>query len=210
MKRISLIITILFITASTFYQGSKLYGWSGMYIAPKISYFPQEVSRSVWRHYAGGGIAAGFDFFRLTDPYPLPFRLELEYIGRLLATNTAFTFHSVMAGVYYDLNLFYVRAHELDTLTTKGVYTTKRPFMTLYLSMHLGAQIAYQITERGGSAFIQTNTGISRTSILFAIGAGFAVHITSWFALDLGYRVVLGPGFRYGNEVLLSFRFTRP
>ena len=57
---------------------------------------------------------------------------------------------------------------------------------------------------------IQTNSGVSRTTILFGAGLGFAWHVYSWFTLDLGYRAVLGPGFKMANEVLLSFRFTKP
>ena len=131
-------------------------------------------------------------------------------MGRALATNADTTIHSVMFGAYYDLNLFYVRASELDTLSTKKVYTTKRPFMSIYIGMHLGAKIGYNVTDKGDMGLIQTNSGVSRTTILFGAGLGFAWHIYSWFTLDLGYRAVLGPGFKMANEVLLSFRFTKP
>ena len=151
----------------------------------------------------------GFDLFRLKT-YPIPLRVEFEYMGRALATNMDATIHSVMFGAYYDLNLFYVRASELDTLSTKKVYTTKRPFMSIYIGMHLGAKIGYNVTDRGDIGLIQTNSGVSRTTILFGAGLGFAWHIYSWFTLDLGYRAVLGPGFKMANEVLLSFRFTKP
>lgn len=131
-------------------------------------------------------------------------------MGRALATNADATIHSVMFGAYYDLNLFYVRASELDTLSTKKVYTTKRPFMSIYIGMHLGAKIGYNVTDRGDIGLIQTNSGVSRTTILFGAGLGFAWYIYSWFTLDLGYRAILGPGFKMANEVLLSFRFTKP
>ena len=214
MKRMTLIIAFIFIAISAFYQGSKSYAYyydfEGMYLAPKISYYPENLAGRIWNHYAGAGVAAGFDLFRLKSPYPIPVRVEFEYMGRILGTNRDATIHSVMFGAYYDLNLFYVRASELDTLSTKKVYTTKRPFMSLYLSMHLGAKIGYNITDRGEMGTIQTNAGVSRTSVLFAVGGGFAWHVYSWFTVDLGYRAVLGPGFRYANEVLLSFRFTKP
>lgn len=212
MKRISSILTILFITVSIFYQGSKVYGYAfeGLYIAPKIVYSPENPSGRIWNHYAGAGVSVGYDLFRLKDPYPIPIRVELEYIGRALVTNADATIHSVMFGAYYDLNLFYVRASELDTLSTKKVYTTKRPFMSIYIGIHLGAKIGYNVTDRGDIGLIQTNSGVSRTTILFGAGLGFAWHVYSWLTLDLGYRAILGPGFKMANEVLLSFRFTKP
>ena len=209
MKRMTLIITFIFIAISTFYQGNKGYAFDfeGMYLAPKISYYPENPVGKIWNHYLGAGVAAGFD---LLKTYPIPLRVEFEYMGRALATNMDATIHSVMFGAYYDLNLFYVRASELDTLSTKKVYTTKRPFMSIYIGMHLGAKIGYNVTDRGDIGLIQTNSGVSRTTILFGAGLGFAWHIYSWFTLDLGYRAVLGPGFKMANEVLLSFRFTKP
>lgn len=207
MKRMTLIITFIFIAISTFYQGNKGYAFDfeGMYLAPKISYYPENPVGKIWNHYLGAGVAAGFDLFRLKT-YPIPLRVEFEYMGRALATNMDATIHSVMFGAYYDLNLFYVRASELDTLSTKKVYTTKRPFMSIYIGMHLGAKIGYNVTDRGDIGL----SGVSRTTILFGAGLGFAWHIYSWFTLDLGYRAVLGPGFKMANEVLLSFRFTKP
>lgn len=207
MKRMTLIITFIFIAISTLYQGNKGYAFDfeGMYLAPKISYYPENPVGKIWNHYLGAGVAAGFDLFRLKT-YPIPLRVEFEYMGRALATNADATIHSVMFGAYYDLNLFYVRASELDTLSTKKVYTTKRPFMSIYIGMHLGAKIGYNVTDRGDIG----NSGVSRTTILFGAGLGFAWHIYSWFTLDLGYRAVLGPGFKMANEVLLSFRFTKP
>lgn len=207
MKRMTLIIAFIFIAISTLYQGNKGYAFDfeGMYLAPKISYYPENPVGKIWNHYLGAGVAAGFDLFRLKT-YPIPLRVEFEYMGRALATNMDATIHSVMFGAYYDLNLFYVRASELDTLSTKKVYTTKRPFMSIYIGMHLGAKIGYNVTDRGDIG----NSGVSRTTILFGAGLGFAWHIYSWFTLDLGYRAVLGPGFKMANEVLLSFRFTKP
>lgn len=209
MKRMTLIIAFIFIAISTFYQGNKGYAFDfeGMYLAPKISYYHENPVGKIWNHYLGAGVAAGFDLFRT---YPIPLRVEFEYMGRALVTNADATIHSVMFGAYYDLNLFYVRASELDTLSTKKVYTTKRPFMSIYIGMHLGAKIGYNVTDRGDIGLIQTNSGVSRTTILFGAGLGFAWHIYSWFTLDLGYRAVLGPGFKMANEVLLSFRFTKP
>ena len=210
MKRMTLIITFIFIAISTLYQGNKGYAFDfeGMYLAPKISYYPENPVGKIWNHYLGAGVAAGFDLFRLKT-YTIPLRVEFEYMGRALATNADATIHSVMFGAYYDLNLFYVRASELDTLSTKKVYTTKRPFMSIYIGMHLGAKIGYNVTDRGDIGLIQT-TGVSRTTILFGAGLGFAWHIYSWFTLDLGYRAILGPGFKMANEVLLFFRFTKP
>lgn len=207
MKRMTLIIAFIFIAISTLYQGNKGYAFDfeGMYLAPKISYYPENPVGKIWNHYLGAGVAAGFDLFRLKT-YPIPLRVEFEYMGRALATNMDATIHSVMFGAYYDLNLFYVRASELDTLSTKKVYTTKRPFMSIYIGMHLGAKIGYNVTDRGDIGL----SGVSRTTILFGAGLGFAWHIYSWFTLDLGYRAVLGPGFKMANEVLLSFRFTKP
>lgn len=207
MKRMTLIIAFIFIAISTFYRGNKGYAFDfeGMYLAPKISYYPENPVGKIWNHYLGAGVAAGFDLFRLKT-YPIPLRVEFEYMGRALATNMDATIHSVMFGAYYDLNLFYVRASELDTLSTKKVYTTKRPFMSIYIGMHLGAKIGYNVTDRGDIGL----SGVSRTTILFGAGLGFAWHIYSWFTLDLGYRAVLGPGFKMANEVLLSFRFTKP
>lgn len=213
MKRLISILTFLFITVSIFYQGSKAYAiddFSGLYIAPKINYYPESMPGRIWNHYAGAGVAVGYDLFRLKDPFPIPVRVELEYIGRVLATNTDVTIHSVMAGVYYELNLFHVRASELDTLTTKSVYTTKRPFMAIYLGMKIGAKIGHEVTDSYTGGSIQTNMGVSRTSVLFGVGGGLAWHVTSWFTLDLGYMAILGPGFRFANDVLLSFRFTKP
>ena len=207
MKRMTLIIAFIFIAISTLYQGNKGYAFDfeGMYLAPKISYYPENPVGKIWNHYLGAGVAAGFDLFRLKT-YPIPLRVEFEYMGRALATNMDATIHSVMFGAYYDLNLFYVRASELDTLSTKKVYTTKRPFMSIYIGMHLGAKIGYNVTDRGDIGL----SGVSRTTILFGAGLGFAWHIYSWFTLDLGYRAVLGPCFKMANEVLLSFRFTKP
>ena len=221
MKRISSILTILFITVSIFYQGSKVYGYAfeGLYIAPKIVYSPENPSGRIWNHYAGGGVSLGYDLFRLKDPYPIPVRVELEYIGRLLAANTRVAIHSVTAGIYYDLNLFHVRASELDTLTTRSVYTTKRPFMAIYVGLNIGARIGY-ITDEPTSAgntnigLMQIRTGTSTTTLYFGVGLGFAWHVTSWFTLDLGYRFVLGQqqmfGYKSAHDVLLSFRFTKP
>ncbi len=219
MKRISFILTFLFITASIFYQGSKVYGYAfeGLYIAPKIDYYPENPSGRIWNHYAGAGVSVGYDLFRLKDPYPIPVRVELEYIGRLLATNTRVAIHSVSAGIYYDLNLFHVRASELDTLTTKSVYTTKRPFMAIYVGLNIGAKIGYITDEPASTSntgLMQIRTGTSATTLYFGVGIGFAWHVTSWFTLDLGWRAVVGQqrtmGFKMGNDVLLSFRFTKP
>lgn len=221
MKRISFIVTFLFITASIFYQGSKLYSYDleGLYIAPKVVYYPENPSNRVWNHYAGGGVAVGFDLFRLKEPFPIPVRVELEYLGRVLTTNTRATIHTVSAGIYYDLNLFHVRASELETLSTKSVYTTKRPFMAVYIGLNVGARIGYVTDEptTAGNTNVglrQIRTGTSTTTLFLGAGIGFAWHVTSWFTLDLGYRFVLGTqqmfGFKSGHDVLLSFRFTKP
>ena len=221
MKRISSILTILFITVSIFYQGSKVYGYDleGIYIAPKLVYSPENPSGRIWNHHAGGGVSVGFDLFRLKEPFPIPIRVELEYLGRVLITNTRATIHTVTAGIYYDLNLFHVRASELETLSTKSVYTTKRPFMAIYLGVNIGARIGYLTDEptTAGNTNIglrQIRTGTSTTTLYAGIGLGFAWHVTSWFTLDLGYRFVLGQqqmfGYKSAHDVLLSFRFTKP
>ena len=221
MKRVSIILTILFITVSIFYQGSKAYGYDleGIYIAPKVNYYPENPSGRIWDHYAGGGVAVGFDLFRLKEPFPIPLRVELEYLGRVLTTNTRTTIHTVTAGIYYDLNLFHVRSSELDTLTTKSVYTIKRPFMAIYLGVHAGARIGYVTDEptAPGNTNVglrQIRTGTATTTLYLGLGGGFAFHVTSWLTLDLGYRFVLGQqqmfGYKSGHDVLLSFRFTKP
>lgn len=220
MKRISFIVTFLFITASIFYQGSKTYGYDleGIYIAPKVVYYPENTTNRVWNHHAGGGVSVGFDLFRLKE-YPIPMRVELEYIGRVLTTNTRSTIHTVTAGIYYDLNLFHVRASELDTLSTKSVYTLKRPFMSVYLGLNVGARIGYVTDEptTPGNTNVglrQIRTGTATTTLYLGVGLGFVWHATSWFAVDLGYRFVLGQqqmfGYKSGHDVLLSFRFTKP
>lgn len=222
MKRISFIVTFLFITASIFYHGSKAYGYDleGIYIAPKVVYYPENPNRNTWYHYAGGGLALGFDLFRLKEPFPIPMRVEVEYVGRVLTSNTKETVHSVGAGIYYDLNLFHVRASELETLSTKSVYTTKRPFMAIYLGLNAGARIKYISNEptveqqTNSATFKQIRSGTSTTGLYLGVGLGFAWHVTSWFTLDLGYRFVLGQqqifGYKSGHDVLLSFRFTKP
>ena len=221
MKRISFILTILFIIVSVFYQGSKVYAYAfeGLYIAPKIVYSPENPSGRIWNHYAGGGVSVGYDLFRLKDPYPIPVRVELEYIGRVFTEETRTTIHSVSAGIYYDLNLFHVRSSELDTLTTKSVYTIKRPFMAIYLGLNVGARIGYitdEPTAPGNTnvGLRQIRTGTSETTLYAGIGGGFAFHVTSWFTIDLGYRFVVGQqqmfGYKSAHDVLLSFRFTKP
>ena len=220
MKRISFIVTFLFITASIFYHGSKAYGYDleGLYIAPKVVYYPENPSNRVWNHYAGGGVAVGFDLFRLKEPFPIPMRVEVEYVGRVLTSNTRETIHSVGAGIYYDLNLFHVRASELETLSTKSVYTTKRPFMAIYIGLNAGARIKYVTAEQTAanrsSAGPKTTTGTNTIVPYIGVGLGFAWHVTSWFTLDLGYRFVFGTqqmfGYKSAHDVLLSFRFTKP
>ena len=221
MKRVSIILTILFITVSIFYQGSKAYGYDleGLYIAPKVNYYVENPSGRIWDHHAGGGVAVGFDLFRLKEPFPIPVRLELEYLGRVHTTNTRSTIHTATVGIYYDLNLFHVRSSELDTLTTKSVYTIKRPFMAIYLGVHAGARIGYVTDEptAPGNTNVglrQIRTGTSATTLYAGLGLGFAFHVTRWFTLDLGYRFVLGQqqmfGYKSGHDVLLSFRFTKP
>ena len=216
MKRISFIVTFLFITASIFYQGSKLYSYDleGLYIAPKIVYYPENPVGRTWNHHAGAGISAGFDLFRLKEPFPIPVRVELEYLGRVNTASTRETVHTVTAGIYYDLNLFHVRASELETLSTKSVYTTKRPFMAIYLGLHAGARIKNISDVPVNNGIMQTASGTNIIVPYIGIGGGFAWHVTSWFTLDLGYRFVIGQqamfGYKSGHDVLLSFRFTKP
>lgn len=206
MKRITFIISIIIVNSGSL----MAYMFSGIYVAPKIEFYPEKRSYdNKYDYYAGGAVALGYDFFKLQTQIPV--RVELEYTGKVNFSAMNEAIHSLMVGAYYDLNLFYVTANELNTLTTRGLYTTKRPFMSLYLGVHFGARFAYQITGKTNEMpFVQTTMGTSRTSFIFAAGAGLAWHFTSWFALDLGYRFVIGQGFKNANEVLISFRFTMP
>lgn len=206
MRRLIFVISFLFISV-IFVNASE---FTGLYIAPKIDFYPEKhPTGKAYDYYAGGGVSLGFDFFRLKTQVPV--RLELEYLGRLNFSEMRTSMHSLMVGVYYDLNLFYVNANEYDTLTTYGLYTTKRPFMSFYVGASFGGRFENTVTgTTNESKLVSTVINKSSTSFAFGANAGFAIHFTSYFTFDLGYRFVIGPGFKSADEVLASFRFTMP
>ena len=133
----------------------------------------------------------------------MPLRLDIEYMFQGVIGKKETWMQSIMASVYYDINIFFVRNNELDNLSTRALYS-RVPNMSIYFGLSFGNRLyqMHHVYDDIGKALI------TRSSFAFGINAGLVYNILDWFALDLGYRYLLGFGFSDAHEVLLGARFT--
>ncbi|MCZ9892659.1 outer membrane beta-barrel protein [Brachyspira hyodysenteriae] len=211
MKR--LVIVLLFFIVAFSNKNLSAAIFSGVYIAPKINFKHEALNKTnrlelgklpflEKNNYIGGGFAVGYDLFRKTRLVPL--RFDIEYMLQGVINKKDTWIQSIMASVYYDINIFFVRNNELDNLTTRALYN-RIPNMSIYFGLSFGNrlyQMYHNYTDTIGKALI------TRSSFAFGINAGLAYNILDWFAVDLGYRYLLGFGFHDAHEVLLGARFT--
>ena len=76
--------------------------------------------------------------------------------------------------------------------------------MNIYIGLSIGNrlfQTRYNYSDIGDAL-------ITRSSFVFGINAGLVYNIFDWFAVDLGYRYIIGFGFNNAHEVLIGTRFT--
>lgn len=210
MKR--LVIILLFFIVAFSNKNLLSATFSGIYIAPKINFKHEALNKTnklelgklpflEKNNYIGGGFAVGYDLFRKTRLVPLRFDIEYMFQGVIGKKET--WMQSIMASVYYDINIFFLKNSELDTVTSRVLYS-RTPIMSIYIGLSFGNRL-YQMH------YIYNDIGkalITRSSFAFGINAGFTYNILDWLAVDLGYRYILGFGFHDAHEVLLGARFT--
>lgn len=117
----------------------------------------------------------------------MPLRVDIEYMFQEVIDKKDPWMQSIMASIYYDINIFFVKNRELDTVTTRGIYS-RIPNMSIYFGLSFGNRLyqMHQVYDDIGKAII------TRSSFAFGINAGLAYNILDWFAVDLGYRYLLG------------------
>ncbi|WP_300753491.1 tia invasion determinant [uncultured Brachyspira sp.] len=216
MKRF-VIILLFFIAAFT---NKNLFSatFSGLYIAPKLNFKHEALKTTNEKaslekgcvvyeknNYIGGGLAVGYDLFRKTRLIPLRIDLEYTFQGFVSGKDKGYFMQNIMGSIYYDINVFFLKNSELDTVTSKVLYQ-RTPLMNLYIGLSIGNRLFqtkynYENTDIG-------ETIITRSSFVFGINAGIVYNILDWFAIDLGYRYIIGFGFNNAHEVLLGARFT--
>ncbi len=211
MKRLVIILLFFIVAFSNKSLSAAIY--SGVYIAPKINFKHEalnktnrlELGKLPFReknNYIGGGFAVGYDVFRKTRLVPL--RFDIEYMFQGVIDKKETWMQSIMASIYYDINIFFVRNNELDNLSTRALYS-RVPNMSIYFGLSFGNrlyQMYHNYADTIGKALI------TRSSFAFGINAGLTYNILDWLAIDLGYRYLLGFGFYDAHEVLLGARFT--
>ncbi|MBW5409827.1 tia invasion determinant [Brachyspira hampsonii] len=210
MKRLVIILLFFIVAFSSKNLSAAIF--SGVYIAPKINFKHEALNKTnklelgklpflEKNNYVGGGFAVGYDLFRKTRLVPL--RLDIEYMFQGVIGKKDTWMQSIMASIYYDINIFFVKNNELDNLTTRALYS-RIPNMSIYFGLSFGNRLyqMHYVYDDIGKAII------TRSSFAFGINAGLVYNILDWFALDLGYRYLLGFGFNDAHEVLLGARFT--
>ena len=214
MKR--LVIVLLFFIAAFSNKTLLSATFSGVYIAPKFN-FKHEALKSTnieetmkkgsvvfdKNNYLGLGFAVGYDLFRKTRLIPLRIDLEYMFQGMVAGKDKGYFMQDIMASIYYDINVFFLKNSELDTVTSKVLYQ-RTPLMNIYIGLSIGNrlfQTRYNYTDIGYAL-------ITRSSFVFGINAGLVYNIFDWFAVDLGYRYIIGFGFNNAHEVLIGTRFT--
>lgn len=212
MKRLVIILLFFIVAFSNKNLSAAIF--SGVYIAPKINFKHEALNKTnrlelgklpflEKNNYIGGGFAVGYDLFRKTRLVPL--RFDIEYMFQGVINKNETWMQSIMASIYYDINIFFVKNRELDTVTTRGIYS-RVPNMSIYVGLSFGNRL-YQMYHTYDDAKIG-HALITRSSFAFGINAGLAYNILDWLAVDLGYRYLLGFGFNNAHEVLLGARFT--
>ncbi|WP_300711294.1 tia invasion determinant [uncultured Brachyspira sp.] len=210
MKR--LVIILLFFIAVFSNKNLLSATFSGIYIAPKINFKHEalnktnrlELGKLPFReknNYIGGGFAVGYDLFRKTRLVPL--RFDIEYMFQGVVGKKETWMQSIMASIYYDINVFFLKNSELDVVTSRILYS-RTPIINLYIGLSFGSrlyQMHYKYDDIGKAL-------ITRNSFAFGINAGITYNVFDWLAVDLGYRYLLGFGFFDAHEVLLGARFT--
>ena len=214
MKR--LVIVLLFFIAAFSNKTLLSATFSGVYIAPKFN-FKHEALKSTnieetmkkgsvvfdKNNYLGLGFAVGYDLFRKTRLIPLRIDLEYMFQGMVAGKDKGYFMQDIMASIYYDINVFFFLYSELDTVTSKVLYQ-RTPLMNIYIGLSIGNrlfQTRYNYSDIGDAL-------ITRSSFVFGINAGLVYNIFDWFAVDLGYRYIIGFGFNNAHEVLIGTRFT--
>lgn len=214
MKR--LVIVLLFFIAAFSNKTLLSATFSGVYIAPKFN-FKHEALKSTnieetmkkgsvvfdKNNYLGLGFAVGYDLFRKTRLIPLRIDLEYMFQGMVAGKDKGYFMQDIMASIYYDINVFFLKNSELDTVTSKVLYQ-RTPLMNIYIGLSIGNRL---FQTRYNYSDIR-DALITRSSFVFGINAGLVYNIFDWFAVDLGYRYIIGFGFNNAHEVLIGTRFT--
>ena len=214
MKR--LVIVLLFFIVAFSNKTLLSATFSGIYIAPKFN-FKHEALKSTnieetmkkgsvvfdKNNYLGLGFAVGYDLFRKTRLIPLRIDLEYMFQGMVAGKDKGYFMQDIMASIYYDINVFFLKNSELDTVTSKVLYQ-RTPLMNIYIGLSIGNRL---FQTRYNYSDIR-DALITRSSFVFGINAGLVYNIFDWFAVDLGYRYIIGFGFNNAHEVLIGTRFT--
>ena len=129
------------------------------------------------------------------------FRFEFVYsFLQLILVDNTYKQHYILGSFYYDLN-FYFTDRKLDFDTRADILLRDYPVLSIYFGLSVGSVINQEITE-------QVKTG--QDALAFGASIGFVYHITSWVALEVGYKFLIDINPKIYNEVLLGFRFTIP
>ena len=214
MKR--LVIVLLFFIAAFSNKTLLSATFSGVYIAPKFN-FKHEALKSTnieetmkkgsvvfdKNNYLGLGFAVGYDLFRKTRLIPLRIDLEYMFQGMVAGKDKGYFMQDIMASIYYDINVFFLKNSELDTVTSKALYQ-RTPLMNIYIGLSIGNRLFQTRYNYDGIG----NALITKSSFVFGVNAGLVYNIFDWLAIDLGYRYIIGFGFTDAHEVLLGARFT--
>ena len=154
-------------------------------------------------NYLGLGFAVGYDLFRKTRLIPLRIDLEYMFQGMVAGKDKGYFMQSIMGSIYYDINVFFLKNSELDTVTSRILYQ-RTPLMNIYIGLSIGNrlfQTKYNYDDIGSAL-------ITKSSFMFGINAGLVYNVFDWFAIDLGYRYIIGFGFSDAHEILIGTRFT--
>lgn len=187
---------------------------TGLYLSPKFIFSASSLkvdNKNVNNLFIGAGASIGYNFYAFNLSSPI--RLEFEYLFRgglnrniYSAGVDSMKSHSFLFGAYYDINFLKV---DYNPVVESKVYRNgKRYLMNFYLGILLGAglekYITYTITERIGMITIANY--YNQTKLIYGLGLGFGINITTLITLDFGYRLLFDSKAEIKNDIIIALR----
>lgn len=188
---------------------------TGLYISPKFIFSGLSLkvsNKNVNNLYVGAGASIGYNFYAINLYSPV--RVEFEYLYRSGlernihsdATVKDMNMHTFLFGAYYD---FYFCKVNYNPLVESKVYRNgKRYLMSVYLGILIGAAMEQYITEtvveKIGMVSIANYYNKSQFNIGF--GLGFALNITTFVTVDVGYRFLIDTEVKMKNDFIAAMR----
>lgn len=187
---------------------------TGLYLSTKFIFSASSLkvdNKNVNNLFIGAGASIGYNFYAFNLSSPI--RLEFEYLFRgglnrniYSAGVDSMKSHSFLFGAYYDINFLKV---DYNPVVESKVYRNgKRYLMNFYLGILLGAglekYITDTITERIGMIIIANY--YNQTKLIYGLGLGFGINITTLITLDFGYRLLFDSKAEIKNDIIIALR----